>query len=532
MAKQLTNILEFFEKHPNTIYEFLTVLDMDVKNEPYYCIAVFKKEDSLWTESVLIPVELLRRKYKVGYFYQKDKRILRTASVKKDFVNIETKMNDKPYQMGVIFNDYLVFPAINKEYLKKYFDKQWAYKIEKEDYVLIIPCYTVASRFYFMSSSMKEAVMKGSLDELYYRVYPVVNDEVKIHIKKKAGKKDLPFICRFLTSKVAGERFKYIFRNNKNAKYKYSSIISYFPVNESFNIAIEYKELDYSINNKPVRFVVNIVNDTSSLGFSKLNYRQFASSKSPHDVEIMDFPLPSKNKIKKRRLLAQDKVIRPGSPSSDNYKEVIYEKSEKDLNTLGLEINGENIYMPTSNYIEIENVDKTGSNSFEPSKSSGEEALVERFGVDEIEDLRIYQVPEVLNKSGHTVNAKTISSLTRERRRYLCGTFLYDNKCIYIVEIEHDISWTPSSWFFIADDLNDNVNIEDINKILKTYIQESQSYKKFSRYLLESYSLKFIYHNHKKGDVDNIALDSWCDNLLEKIYNSSRNLDKNIESNS
>ncbi|UCM99809.1 Tn7-like element transposition protein TnsE [Sulfurimonas sp. SWIR-19] len=550
MAKEnKTDILEFFEKHPDVTYEFLTILDTDIKNRPYYCIAVFKQENSYWTENVLMPPELLRQKYKVGYFYKNGKRVFKRTSVKKDLVTIETSMNDKLYQMGSLFNDYFVFPEINKDYFKKYFDRQWAYKIEKEDYILIIPCYTISSRFYFMSSSMKNAVMAGSLSELHYRYYPVVNDEVKVHIKKKAGKKDLPFLCRFLTNKVAKERFEYFFKQVGYSKYDYISLKSYFPVNEIFNIAIEYKELDYKIDNKPVRLVVNIVNDTSSLGFSKLNYKQFTSSVSPEEVSAAEFPLPSKNKFKKRRRFGNDKVIRQGTPSSDNYKEMIFEKSEQDLNTLGLEINGENIYMPTVGQLEIENIDKKGSKSFEPSKSSGDEklfqseymecdadseskvfkledfvefyeALMQRFGVEEVDELAVYEVPKVYNKSRNTINSKSVSLLTGNARRYLSSTFLYDNRCVYIVEIEHD-TWTPSTWFFISQECD--IDEKEINNILEAFIQKSLNYTDFAKYLAEEYSLKFIHHNHKKGDVDDLAIDSWCDNLLEKIYIENRN---------
>jgi len=550
MAKEnKTDILEFFEKHPDVTYEFLTVLDTDAKNKPYYCIAVFKQENSYWTENVLMPPELLRRKYKVGYFYKNGKRVFRKTSIKKDLVTIETNMNDILYQMSTLFNDYFIFSEINKDYFKKYFDRQWTYKIEKEDYILIVPCYTISSRFYFMSSSMKNAVMSGSLNELCYRCYPIVDNEVKIHIKKKAGKKDLPFLSRFLTNKVAKERFEYFFKQVKYSKYEYSALKSYFPVNEVFKIAIEYKELDYKIDNKPVRFVINIINDTSSLGFSKLTYKQFASSVSPEKVSPAEFPLPSKNKFKKRRRFGNDKVIRQGVPLSDNYKEMIFEKNEQDLNTLGLEVNGENIYMPTASQLEIENIDKKGSKSFEPSKNSGDEnlsqsaymeydndsenkvfkledfiefyeALMQRFGVEEVDELAVYEVPKVNNKSRNTINSKSVSLLTGNARRYLSAKFLYDNKCVYIIEIEHD-TWTPSTWFFISQECN--IDEKEINNILEAFIQESLTYKSFTKYLAEKYSLKFIHHNHKKGDVDDIAIDSWCDNLLEKIYIENRN---------
>lgn len=547
--KKQVYIHEFFEENPKVTYEFLTVLDIDIKNKPYYIKAIFKKENSYWLEEVLITPELLRKKYKVGHFYRDGRRVSKSNSINKDFINIQTNMNDQLFTMSELFNSELVIDGLS-DYYNEFFKKQWAYKIELEDYILVIPCYTITSRFYFMSSSMKNAVMTGSLKELYYRAFPIVDDEIKIHIKKKAGKKDLPFICRFLSNKMAWKRFKYFFTQVDESKRDFTSLKSYFPTNEVFDISISYKVLEHQIDAKPVHYVLSLNNDNSSLGFSKLEYKQFSSIKKPEDMEGTPFPMPGRNRFKKRRPFDRDRTIRRGTPSSDNVDEIIYEGNEKDLNTIGLDINGENIYMPSQGQQDIEHTNAQGSNSFEPSQSGGDdelshttyvetngdenkeifrledflefyESLIQMFGVQEIQELSVHNVPIVQNPKRNSISSKSINSFTNETRKYLFATFAYDNKCVYVVDFEHD-TWTPSTWIFVYNDIYDKYDEEDIETILEKYIDDGLNYTNLLKYTLNNYGLEFIHHNHKKGDVDDVAIDSWCENLLEKVYNAHK----------
>ena len=48
------------------------------------------------------------------------------------------------------------------------------------------------------------------------------------------------------------------------------------------------------------------------------------------------------------------------------------------------------------------------------------------------------------------------------------------------------------------------------------------SYNELSEYTLRTYGITLVNHNHKKGDVDDVAIDTWCDNLLDKIYLSNK----------
>lgn len=53
-----------------------------------------------------------------------------------------------------------------------------------------------------------------------------------------------------------------------------------------------------------------------------------------------------------------------------------------------------------------------------------------------------------------------------------------------------------------------------INYFIET---EKITYEQLGEYVMNTYTLKFIYHNHKNNEVDDIDIDRWCKNLLDKI---------------
>ena len=189
-------IIEFFINNPNETFKIVYVLDIDIQNEPYEFRVIFKNLTTDQYNTVLISAELLRSKYRVGYLYCNGKRIYNHDPVCKTILIVEPKHDDKPVQLSTLLEERDIFPN-EVPYFGKYLLKQYVFMIEYEEYIAIIPCYTVALRFYYLSSSMKNAVMDGSLDSLYYRCFPIVDSELKLHIKKRAGKKDLPFLGRF-----------------------------------------------------------------------------------------------------------------------------------------------------------------------------------------------------------------------------------------------------------------------------------------------------------------------------------------------
>jgi hypothetical protein len=104
----------------------------------------------------------------------------------------------------------------------------------------------------------------------------------------------------------------------------------------------------------------------------------------------------------------------------------------------------------------------------------------------------------------------------------LFGEFAYGQKAAYIVEIEQDSSWGPSTWIFFTDEDTMQYTEDDMQEIIEYYIGEDNiSYIQLSKYVLENYSLSFERKEHKNGDVDDDSIERWCEGVLKKIIDIS-----------
>lgn len=555
-TKSTPLVHEFFEKNPETIFELVTILDINIKQEPYYFQVVFRNTKNNRFENVLIAPELLRRKYKVGYLYRNGHKVFTENNVLKKKIQISVNHLTIAQKNFKLFEEGYIHNGLN-DYYNKFFLRQNAYKFDMGDYILIVPAYTVLLRFYFLSSSMKNAIMKNNVQGLCYAQqgystetkYIIQKDDtVEIHIKSTANKKDLPFLCRFLCNPLILKKISRYHYLSNYAKYDLAPIESHFPVEGEFTIAINYKILNHTIDGKPVYYCLNIYNDDSPLGFSKLLYKQYTAKQNPQDIAPSNFVVPKNGKrFTKRKPLYKDGVVRTGTPSSDNLFELLFARVEKDYNTLNLIIEGKNIYKEggDNSRLEEELTNKKGSHSFEPPNKSGDEdlsptgisevaedtedkifllkdflvfyeALLDEIGVEEIVVPELYHIEEMKNQKKNSINAKCVNMETKASRRYLFAVLEYDDKSVHIVEIEHDKSWAPSTWIFVSK--SGNVYEEEVfATTLKKYMTEILSYEALKKHCMERYSLSFITHNHKKGEVDEIGIDNWCENLLGKI---------------
>lgn len=94
---------------------------------------------------------------------------------------------------------------------------------------------------------------------------------------------------------------------------------------------------------------------------------------------------------------------------------------------------------------------------------------------------------------------------------------MYGNKKAYIVEIEQDKSWGPSTWIFVDSDSNRLYSCDDLKELIEYYIEQDLTYDDFSFYTLENKKLIFDRKPHKKGNVDDISIERWCEGVLKKV---------------
>lgn len=321
-------ILEFFNDNLNRAYEIVFVLDINYGEYPYYYRVLVKDIDTDYYTTILIPPELLRYRYRIGTVYKGNKSIGKNNLLNIATFSVNNLQEHKLVQLKDAINEE-DFDLINYDYFKKFYLKQYCYSLELEHCHLIIPTYTIANRFYFLSSSMKRAVFKGSLSTLCYDKEFLKKDEtVYITIKQAAAKRDLPFICRFLENSYAKNSFNYFLfqKSHQNINTPYGQIKAMFPVKEEFEIDVSYIQLNSS--SKPKLLVIDIFNDTSSFNFSKIHVKKFTSKTKTASSE--EIPVPDSKKFKRKKPQKIDRTIKHGVPSSEYHLNLDNDIGEKD----------------------------------------------------------------------------------------------------------------------------------------------------------------------------------------------------------
>jgi len=510
-----SKILEFFAKFPNQPFEFVIVTDINIKDHPNYYKATFRnlKTNTVYTKP--ITPEMMRYKYKVGHIYTDGEHVGQNKTLLKSEFRVNEDNNINLVRLSTAINESEFESIIEYDDLQRYLTRQYAHVEKQDDCTLIIPCYTIANRFYFLSSSMKHAIMTETLGELYcegsFHSEKNANGGtvVKLHIKKKAGKKDLPFLCRFIGSKFARKRLEYISNQKSlNEKFEYQPIKAQFPIREVFDIYASYIYLGDDERGKPKYLVVNIHSDNSGLGFEELYYKQFSAKADPKDIdpEQYNIPKPPKKKFKRKKPKRDNKIY-TGTPSNEYLTYVIH-TNEDEYYKNKASMHGSTIHLDNELEPVIENIPKTVGNSFESPASDGDknlgevktsndpeennpekkifnlenfyqfyEALLTFAFVEGSELVGPLTINKVKNKKRKSTKSKSIlQGDENKRRRFLFGEFAYDQKAAYIVEIEQDSSWGPSTWIFFTSEDTEQYTEDEMQKISEYYIENDLTY--------------------------------------------------------
>jgi hypothetical protein len=556
LVQNNTTILEFFSKFPNQPFEFVIVTDINIKAHPNYYKAIFKNIKTNTFRSQLITPEMMRYKYKVGHIYTNGEHVGQNKTLLKSEFTVNQIDGITLVRISSVISEDEAKNIIDYADVNKYLLRQFAHVEEQEECTLIIPCYTIANRFYFLSSSMKHAIMSGTLGELYYEgsFHPSYDTKgetvVQIHIKKKAGKKDLPFLCRFIGNSFAKSRLEYI-SNQKSLSenFEYQPIRAQFPIREAFEIYASYIYLGDDERGKPKYLVLNIHSDNSALGFEELHYKQYSAKADPKSVPPEAYHIPKKSKNKfKRKKPKRDNKIYTGTPSSE-YITYTIRTHENEYYKQDVSMYGSTIHLEDDSEPAIENISQRVGNSFETPTADGDEELGEvKTSNDPYEnntERRIFnlenfyqfyealltfacvegselvgpiKINKIQNKIQNSTKSKSLLYGEEKRqRRFLFGELAYDQKAVYIVEIEQDKSWGPSTWIFFTSEDTVQYTENDMQGIIEHYIEKDLSYEGLTKYVAENYALSFEQKEHKKGDVDDDSIERWCESVLKKI---------------
>lgn len=556
MSHNNSAILDFFSKFPNQPFEFVTVTDINIKEHPNYYKAIFKNIKTGRFRSELIAPEMMRYKYKVGHIYTDGEHVGQNTTLLKSEFTVNENIDVNLVRLSTVLSEEEAKNIIDYEDVTKYLLRQYAHVEVQDECTLIIPCYTIANKFYFLSSSMKHAIMSETLGELYYEgsFHNEKNTKgetvIKLHIKKKAGRKDLPFLCRFIGNSFARARLEYI-SNQKSlsASFEYQPIKAQFPVKNPFEIYASYIYLGDDKRGKPKYLVLNIHSDNSGLGFEELYYRQYSAKVNPKDVdpEQYNIPKPPKKKFKRKKPQRSNKIY-TGTPSSE-YLTYIIRTNEDEYYRNKVSMYGSTIHLENESEPLVDNIPKTVGNSFETPKADGDkdlgevqtsndpyenstekkifnlenfyqfyEALLTFAFVDGSELVGPLKIKKIQNKKRKSTKSKSLLYVDENKqRRFLFGELAYDQKAVYIVEIEQDSSWGPSTWIFFTSEDKEPYTEDDMQEIIEHYIEEDLSYKDLAQYVKKNYFLSFEQKEHKKGDVDDDSIERWCESVLSRI---------------
>ena len=539
-------ILEFFNDNPNTSYEVIFVLDIDYSGYPYYYKVLVKDIKTNFYTTILIPPELLRYRYKIGNVYKGNKTIGKNTLIKSATFTIDTsnELQIKTLKEVISESD---LNLVTYDYLKHFYLKQNCYSFEFDEFQLIVPSYTIANRFYFLSSSMKKAMFVNSLsslceDKKFYKE----GNTVFISVLPTAAKRDYPFICRFLEDDDAKKSLKYFInlKSNQDKTKPFNQIKANFPTKEEFEIDTSYIVLNNSP--KPKILVLDIFNDSSSFNFTKIHVDKTTSKHGKSSIEI-DIPV-NKKKFKKKKSNKIEKTIKTGVPSSSYTINLDGDIAQKDRNTQNIEIEIKDIYKISEGEMAIEFTDDLVYPTFENAQSSGSDELVQSiytfygegsdngtniFNINDfymlfnllsqelgVEALTVSDLINIIPKENSKKNISTRYYLSsKEIRNFIYGDFLYNNRYIFIIEIELDKSWQGiSTWFFIYENEEDFQLTETIlQDIISYYIGECKSYDDLKEYVCIEYDLVMYKKAHVKKLEEEYLLYHWVDDVLYNL---------------
>ncbi len=541
-------IFELLDEHKEKTLELVAILDIDMLNKPHYYKVVFQdifsKKD---LPPVHIPPELLRYRYRVGNIYHQGRFLKNTMPKIYQFEIDNLKCNDLSLVSSVLSEEDIGF--IN-ERNRKYFLNQHCYHIAYEEYELIIPCYAIANRYLFLSSSMKKAVFKASLDSLCKpRTFKRQGKEAFLDVKHAIAKRDILYVCRFLDNQDSFNQFTYILNQQKFIKRArpFVAIKAKFVTEEIFSIHCTSRVI--MKDGKPIYFITNILNDTSTLDFDYVKYRKFSSKGMiPGDIKVKKPTI-----VKKVPRKTTSKVDVWVSPSSEYPSHCTADYVKQDLNREGITLEEETVHKYSNTDVKYKNTDNAVNKGFEPSSKDGDEgvrpnshitidkddeeiqnifyfnnfillhgALVQELGVvdqyiSEPTSLKVRR-----SDSGYTPSRYYLAD-NKTVRHFFYGAFYYDNKQVYFIELELDKRWTSlSTWFFVTDDLDLELSEEDFQSIISKYIKECKNHTDFIDYLKNTYGFCFLPKKHQ--DVYNEeSIYTWAESVLEQVSGACKN---------
>jgi len=547
--------LKLFDTYPNKYFKLTAILDIDLKEPNYFLVVFIDINTNKQYQEKIIP-ELFRRKFKIGNIYYNNK-LIEFGKYKENIFTIDVKWNTRYKKL---LDTIIKYPLEIGDYYLKYLNKQPCYQFESNGKIIIVPSNIIAIRYYFLSSSLKNALNKGNLDGLFYKgtnKYIFSEDKFQIDVNNKANKKDIPFICRFLKDyQHKGynfNSFNFFFdtKQKQYNKYKkskedslYNTLLCRFPIIGEYDIHCRYFKVK-TVDNKDAYLITDIYNDTSPLGYSKLHVRKYKKGTPDSEIEKIPYDKILYKGRKKGQLITSS--LQNNNSSHEIKEDILIEKVIKDANTQNLHIINENIYTGTGEIIETNSDTINTQPSFHiPSDIINKENEIKNIQqiltkeIDNIkepfllsdfiilfEELRqslkintswisdIILMNKIANPIKKGWNEKSLLNKdSATPRPYLYGYIEYDNKYTYFIELQEDKTWKQSTWFFVS---KNKINFNKVAfEIIKYYITEGK-YIDLYNFCKNTYDISMCIKKHTKNIYSDEAVSNWCEVVFNLI---------------
>ncbi|WP_419771332.1 MAG: hypothetical protein ACNI3C_05960 [Candidatus Marinarcus sp.] len=536
--------IKCFEDYPNNKFKLIAVNEINCQYPHRYKV-IFQDIDSLEKYEELLLPEELRGKYILGNVYsnyalEHENRM----KIEKLFVPKKKVTSKNSFQI----KKYIRFPNDIGIEEGDAFYNQKCYFYETKRYIYMIPNYVVANRYYFVSSSIKNALSNGSFSTLYYEEsgFKFIGDTLYIKTKKTLKDEQVPLIARMITNEISKKNFMFFYKQTTHYKEKYKHIDNlYIPIHMGFpfedheDFIIQCKIIHlgnvYSKDNfetfdeRDVILITHIYGDTIPYNFKNLKHEVYKEN-TTEETKKIDPDEPKKIPKKDSHITGKITEKKPSdkhTTSKESFKvENIYDFSE--INIQKNEIIQNNIrttYEVTDEEVD-ESLDRPGEgsgNNRVKQKLLDDDITKNSFKIEnffelfesfidnnKIEEFSISEIIDLDNFEESNINKFFIDFKKEVARRLIYGYFNYKNIIINFIEVEHNIYWKKNTWYFISTEI---FSESQVQTMLNINILKNQTNKQMLEDVKAIGASKFFMTKHDGIDMSEEKIKLWRKNL-------------------
>ena len=560
MAKSKRIIPEFMINNPGDSFMFLMPLNIRVDIEEdiansYFNVLVKNLTTKEYFTTLIAP-EVFFTNFKFQRIYtngkldkQKNKKNkqLETYRARLHINNIE----QKDVSLGELLSDMHIGQLLNYNlsYLHKAKELK-CYLIQNETNNVIIPHYAIAVYYYYRSTLLREAVLRGDLSSNYIAVDCNPAD-ASIIVPKYVSQNDTPFIHRFLCQDDANSSFhnigNYLMASMRVAKDKFplldkfdTPIKASFPTHEVFDLTVNGTLLE--LEDKKVYYVHEIKDDFSSMGFSKfttfVQSNKVIMNTNEELGNIQTMPINNPSGVSQRL-----KSTHASRKYKQNTLSINRRQSCGSLN--GLDISAETITNDEitqhlriyEEQLDDETIDQSLTDASANKDKKIGKIKISTIGdiftkvIEPIDNFKVFNKYYEYMQTQHVLidlqdyPSQPIIDYIDEKyenskcfiygraRHFITATFQYKKRYVGLLELENNTS--TSTWVISS---NQPIEDEDYTKFLKLYFEDEIPINTLKELYPGKNGLKFRTKNHESAsELEDNHIKKWMIGVISKI---------------